>query len=204
MKMKNEFMTGVIVAAALAIAAFFWVKTTDFSGKPYHLKTYFNYAEGIKVDSVVKLSGIDAGRVEKVMFQYEPDTKVELVLAINKDAKAREDSVAFISTSGMIGDAYIGLTPGSADRPFAREGAVLASEDPVEARKLMKMSDAIADKLDLTLAQVKTLAEGVNGVVKDNKARIDSIAANLEETSSNFKELSEDIKKHPWKLLMKK
>jgi len=44
----------------------------------------------------------------------------------------------------------------------------------------------------------------VNGVVKDNKARIDSIAANLEETSSNFKELSEDIKKHPWKLLMKK
>ena len=202
--MKNEFMTGVIVAAALAVAAFFWVKTTDFSSKPYRLKTYFNYAEGVKVDSVVKLSGIEAGRVEKISFRYEPETKVELSLVVNKDAKVREDSVAFISTSGIVGDAYIGITAGSAGKPFTRDGATLESEDPIEARKLMKRADAIADKLDMALAQVKTLAEGVNGVVKDNKARIDSIAANLEETSSNFRELSEDIKKHPWKLLMKK
>ena len=34
--------------------------------------------------------------------------------------------------------------------------------------------------------------------------RIDNIANNLEQTSMNFKEFSEDIKRNPWKLLMKK
>lgn len=203
MKMTNEFKTGIIVIAAVATAVVFWAKTTDFTAKPYRLKTTFNYAEGIKADSIVKLSGIDVGRVEKIEFKYLPETKVELVMAIDKKAKVREDSIAFISTSGMIGDAYVGITPGTPDKPFIREGATLVSEDPVEMRKLMKQADAISANLDKTLYEVKTLAANVNCVVADNKARVDNIASNLETTAVNFKEFSEDIKKHPWKLLIK-
>ncbi|MDD5136261.1 MAG: MlaD family protein [Candidatus Omnitrophica bacterium] len=203
MKITNEFKTGIIVVAGLLAAAVFYAKTTDLSAKPYHLKTYFNYAEGIKADSIVKLAGIDVGRVEKIEFKYIPETKIELILAIDKKAKIHEDSIAFISTSGMIGDAYIGITPGSPDRPFVKEDAMLMSEDPVEMRKLMKQADAITASLDKTLSEVKSLASNVNSVVSDNKVRIDSIASNLESTAVNFKEFSEDIKQHPWKLLMK-
>ena len=196
MKITNELKTGAIVVAALVVTAVFWIKTTDFKAKPYRVKTSFNYAEGVKIDSIVKLSGIEVGRVESIKFIYTPDTKIELILAINRKAKLHEDSIAFISTSGMIGDAYIGITPGSADKPFVRDWAVLMSEDPVEMRKLMKKADLIAENLDKTLVEVK-------GLVTDNKARVDNIAANLETTTANFKEFSEDIKQHPWKLLMK-
>lgn len=204
MKASNELKTGVVIAAAIIAGIVFWVKTTDFTSKAYRLKTSFNYAEGIKADSIVKLSGIDVGRVEKITFQYAPETKVELIMAIDNKAKVREDSVAFISTSGMIGDAYVGITPGSPDKPFVKDGAALASEDPVEMRKLMKKADAISENLDKTLMEVKTLASNVNNVVADNKTRIDNIASNLESTAVNFKEFSEDIKRHPWKLLSKK
>ncbi len=203
MKITNELKTGVIVVLAIIVAIVFWVKTTDFTGKPYRVKTYFNYAEGVKVDSIVKLSGIEVGRVEKIKFEYVPETKVELVLALGEKARVREDSVAFISTSGMIGDAYIGITPGSVDKQFAKDGAILTSEDPVEMRKLMKKADTIAENLDKTLDEVRILASGVNDVVKGNKARLDNIVVNLETTAVNFKEFSEDIKQHPWKLLMK-
>lgn len=196
MKITNELKTGVVVAAAILVGIIFWVKTTDFSGKPYRIKTYFNYAEGVKVDSIVKLSGIEAGRVEKIKFEYVPETKVELVLTLDKKAKVREDSVAFIATAGMIGDAYIGITAGSVDKSFVKEGAILISEDPVEMRKLMKKAEVIAESLDNVLAEVKNL-------VKDNRGRVDNIAVNLEQTAVNFKEFSEDIKRHPWKLLMK-
>ena len=204
MKITNEVKTGIIVVLAVVVAVVFWVKTTDFNSSPYHLKTTFNYAEGVKPDSIVKLSGIDVGRVEKIRFIYEPETKVELILALDKKAKVREDSIAFISTSGLIGDAYIGLTSGSPDKPFAKEGAILMSEDPVEMRKLMKKADVISENLDKTLVEVKKLTENVTGVVSNNKARIDNIASNLEQTSANFKEFSEDIKRNPWKLLIKK
>lgn len=203
MKISNEFKTGIVVVAAIVTLAFFIYKTTDFTGKPYRIKTYFTYAEGIKIDSIVKLSGIDVGRVEKISFVYEPETKVELVLALKDTTKVREDSIAFISQSGLIGDAYIGLTGGSGGKSFVKEGATLASEDPIEMRKLMKKAEGIAENLDKTLVEIKSLAENVNGVVKGNKTKIDNIATNLEATSANFKEFSEDIKQHPWKLLMK-
>ena len=203
MKISNELKTGLVVIAAIAVGIVFLVKTTDLNAKPYRLKTYFNFADGVKTDSIIKLSGIEVGRVEKISFQYVPETKIELVLALDKKAKIHEDSVAFISTSGMIGDAYIGLTPGSPDKPFVKEGALLMSEDPIEMRKLMKKADAISENLDKTLIEVKNLASNVSDVVSGNKTRIENIASNLETTSANFKEFSEDIKQHPWKLLMK-
>ena len=203
-KITNELKTGSIVVAAVIVAAIFWVKTANFTGKSYRLKTQFNYAEGLKPDSVVKLSGIEIGRVENIKFLYSPETKVELTVLLNRIARVHEDSVAFISSSGMVGDAYLGITPGSPDKPFAKDGMAIASEDPVEMRKLMKKVDAISDNLDKTLVEFKDLAQGINGVVKDNRSKIDGMLANLEQTSANFKEFSEDIKKNPWKLLSKK
>lgn len=204
MKITNELRTGLVVAAAVVVAAIFWFKTASFTGKPYRLKTQFNYAEGIKPDSIVKLSGIEIGRVENIKFLYSPDTKVELTLLVNRKAKIHEDSVAFISASGLVGDAYMGLTPGSPDKPFAKDGAMILSEDPVEMRKLMKKVDAISDNLDKTLIEFKDLAKNISGVVENNKSKIDGLVTNLEQTSANFKEFSEDIKKNPWKLLSKK
>ena len=204
MKISNELKVGVVIVAAIIAGIVFWVKTTDFTSKGYKVKTSFNYAEGIKPDSIVKLSGIDVGRVEKITFQYTPQTRIELIMTIDDKAKIHEDSVAFISTSGMIGDAYVGITAGSPDKPFVKNGGELASEDPVEMRKLMKKADAISENLDKTLAEVKNLASNVNSVVADNKIRIDGIASNLEQTAVNFKEFSDDIKQHPWKLLSKK
>jgi phospholipid/cholesterol/gamma-HCH transport system substrate-binding protein len=204
MKINNEVKTGLVVVLAMAVAGIFWIKTASLTGAPYRLKTQFNYAEGVKPDSIVKLSGIEIGRVENIKFLYTPDTKVELTLLLNRNAKIHEDSIAFISTSGLVGDAFLGLTPGSPDKPFVKEGSMLMSEDPVEMRKLMKKVDAISESLDKTLNEFRNLAENVNGVVKDNRSKIDGMLANLEQTSANFKEFSEDIKKNPWKLLSKK
>ena len=203
MKISNELKTGLVVVAALLVASYFWIKTATFSSKPYRIKTYFSYADGIKPDSIVKLSGIEVGRVEKIRFEYTPDTRVELILALDKDAKAREDSIAFISTSGIVGDTYIGLTSGSTEKPFIADGGTVTSEDPVEMRKLMKKVEGIAENLDKTLLEAKALAQNLNSVMKDNKSKVDNIVTNLETTAVNFSAFSDDIKKHPWKLLMK-
>jgi phospholipid/cholesterol/gamma-HCH transport system substrate-binding protein len=203
MKITNEVKTGMIVVAAILATALFYVKTTDFNAAPYKVKAFFSYADGIKEDSIVKLSGIEVGRVTGIRFQYDPETRVEVELTLVQKAKLHEDSLAFIATSGMIGDAFIGLTPGSSDKPVVKNGATVASEDPVQMRLFWKKADAIASNLDKTLLEIKDLAANVNNVVKDNRPRIDSIVMNIEQTSVNFKDFSQDLKSHPWKLLMK-
>jgi len=194
-KYTNEFKTGLVIVAAVLIGFFLWLKTASFNVQTYRLKTYFTSANGIKENAMVALAGIDAGRVEKVRFVYEPETRVELVLLIDKSAKVRDDSLAYICTSGFVGDAFIGITAGKS-KTFLKNGETVISEDPVEMRQLMKRADAIAKNLDVILSDVKT-------IVSDNKDKVDNIVVNLEQTTANFNEFSEDIKDHPWKLLFK-
>ncbi|MCQ9206587.1 MAG: MlaD family protein [Omnitrophica bacterium] len=191
----NEVKTGLTIIAAILVSIFLWSKTTNFYSDTYKLKTRFTAANGIKENAIVALAGIEVGRVESIKFIYEPKTKVELVLVLDSKAKVRSDSIAFIGTSGFIGDAFVGITTGSANE-FLKNNATLASEDPVEMRELMKRADGIAKNLDIVLADVKT-------IVSDNKDKIDGIVVNLEETTANFNAFSADIKKHPWKLLFK-
>lgn len=199
----NEFKIGLFVVLALGVGVFFWVRTKNFIPDTYDLKTYFNFAGGVKENATVTLSGIEVGRVKEINFKYAPGTQVELTLSISKGAKVRKDSIAYIGTEGFIGDAFIGLTPGDADSPFTKDGDVIKSEDPIETRKLMKKAEAIAQKLDETLVDVKGLAKNLNSTVEDNRDKIDSIVLSIEQTAINFSEFSEDIKEHPWKLLMK-
>jgi len=203
-KFTNELMIGIFVVLAIGVGVLFWIKTENFTAdETYNLKTYFTYAGNVKENAVVSLSGIEVGRVEKIAFKYDTGTKVEVVLSLSRNAKVRTDSIAYIGTAGFIGDAFVGLTPGTPGTAFAKAGAVIQSEDPIQMRELMKKADSISKKIDETLVDVKALASNLNGTLQDNRGRIDSIMVNLEQTSVNFNEFSEDIKQHPWKLLMK-
>ena len=194
-KFRNEIQTAVVVIIAILIGLFLWVKTAGFAGETYRLKASFTNANGIKENSLVALAGIVAGRVEGVRFTYDPETKVELALLLDKKAKVRSDSIAYISSSGFVGDAFIGITAGASDT-FLKNGDNVIAEDPIEMRRLMKRADEIAGDLNVILADVKT-------VVSENKDKVDNIAVNLEQATANFNEFSKDIKDHPWKLLFK-
>jgi len=43
----------------------------------------------------------------------------------------------------------------------------------------------------------------IDETVVGNRPRFDHIFENLDETSDNFREFSQDIKYHPWKVLVK-
>jgi len=200
--MSNEIKAGIVIIASIAIGVMFFAKTASFKSETYELKTYFTYAGDLQKDAVIKLSGIEAGRLKDINFVFDPETKIECTILLNTDIKIREDSICYIGTSGFVGDAYIGITPGKSSA-FLKEGDVIESEDPIEMRELFKKADRIAEDLDGTLLEVKSLASNINGVVTDNKEGINNIVQNLEGTTQNFEEFSQDLKQHPWKLLFK-
>lgn len=193
----NEFKIGFVIIAAILIALFFWGKTTASTHKKtYKLKTYFSHADGIKANSIVTLSGVEVGRVESTKFIYKPEeTKIEVILLVDQEARVRDDSIAYIDSTGFIGDKYIGITPGNS-RTFLKQDSIVISEDPVEMRKMMKRADEISKNLDEITAEVKT-------IVSANQEKIDVIVTNIESTTENVKELTADLKAHPWKLLFK-
>lgn len=195
MRMSNEIKAGLVIVTALLMAVFLFAKTATFGHSTYEIKTAFRYGGNLKPDAIVKLSGIEVGRLTEIKLVYEPDTMVQCVLEVDSKAKFRADSIAYIDTAGFVGDAFVGITPGTSEE-FVKRGGMVNSEDPVQMRLLMKKADSIAENLDKIMAEVKS-------VVVDNRGKFDEIIMNIEAVSENFKEFSEDVKKNPWKLLFK-
>lgn len=195
MRFSNEIKAGVVIIMGVLIGAFFFFKTVDLRQETYQLKTCFGHAGNIKSDALVKLAGIEVGRVVDINFEYGPETRVLCVMELDSAARVRSDAIAYIGTDGFVGDAFIGITGGSS-ADFLAPGDPVPSEDPVELRKIMKKAEDIATNLDIILLDVKAL-------MGDNRQHIDNIVLNLEDTTRNFKEFSEDVKKHPWKLMFR-
>ena len=128
---------------------------------------------------------------------YDNDeTKVLVKLSLNGDARVREDSKIKISTTGLIGEKYIEITGGLKGSPVVPHGKTLVGVD------LYEMEELIA-RLDSSMQDLQKLMGHADSVLVDNKDDIRATIMNLKDSSENLKEFSDEVKRNPWKLLMK-
>ena len=142
------------------------------------------------------LNGMEIGKVDEVKFIYDNDkTQIKLKLWLKQDARIRENPVISIKTMGLMGEKFIQISS-SRGANFIAPEAVLSGNPYLDIDSLTKDVSALTE-------EVKKLAAGLNDTLDDNKDKISQIVVNLEATSKNFQEFSDDIKQHPWKLLFK-
>ena len=202
---SNEMKVGVLVVACIAVLLGLLYKTGsfDFKKEGYTVKAIFNMVAGVQRNAPVRLAGVEIGKVEAIQLAYDKGTNVLVTLWLDKNAKLKTDSKALITALGLMGEKYIEVTAGSTDAPYLQPGETIMGEDPLQFDSLAKKGEVIASNLDETLSSIQELAKNTNLVVTDNKEKIDSIFDNLEATTVNFKEFSDDIKRNPWKLMSK-
>jgi ElaB/YqjD/DUF883 family membrane-anchored ribosome-binding protein len=75
---------------------------------------------------------------------------------------------------------------------------------------IMKKLDAdlanlktVMEKTEALMGQTQTLVGRADAALADNREQIDASIGNMQDISQNLKELTEDVKKHPWKLIRK-
>lgn len=204
-KLTNEAKTGIVVLVTLVFLGILVVMVGDFRpfDKGYTVKVTFDYTNGVDKNAPVRIAGVDVGEVKDVKLHYSDKTYVELVLYLQPGARIRTDSEIYSTTLGLMGEKYIEITPGSQGAEFVKPGSTVVGENPIRVEDLIETGKQIAENIDKTLVDVRALTQNLNLAVGDNKPKLDSIFANLELTSQNFKDFSEDIKYHPWKLIHK-
>lgn len=69
--------------------------------------------------------------------------------------------------------------------------------------KLENIFDNLDDILDDSKPKLHSILTNLDGLLDVNRPKIDAILENFVDTSEYFKEFSEDIKYHPWKVLAK-
>lgn len=71
----------------------------------------FGRIDGLRVDSPVRLAGIDVGYVGAIALSKGHRAKVTLSI-VNPDLPIPEDTAAVIETDGIFGEKYLELHPG--------------------------------------------------------------------------------------------
>lgn len=107
-----EILTGL---AVIVIAAVFLVyalgRAQAIGGSGYLLKAQFSDIGGLAVGSDVKLGGVVIGHVADETL--DPQTYAAVVkLRIDNNIKLPTDSSASVSSEGLLGGNYIGISPG--------------------------------------------------------------------------------------------
>ncbi|MFH0839923.1 MAG: MlaD family protein [Candidatus Omnitrophota bacterium] len=202
---SNEMKVGVLFVICVFVLLGLLYKTGsfDFKKEGYTVKAVFGIVAGVQRNAPVRLAGVEIGKVQNIQLSYDKGTNVIVTLSLDKSAKLKTDSQAIITALGLMGEKYIEVTAGSVDAPYLKPGDTIMGEDPLQFDSLAKKGEAIANDLNETLSSIKELAQNTNLVVTDNKEKIDATFDNLEATTANFKEFSDDIKRNPWKLMSK-
>jgi phospholipid/cholesterol/gamma-HCH transport system substrate-binding protein len=113
--------TGTFVLLGFAALFFLTTQTTSrgitfFTNPPhYELTAKFDNIGDLKVGAPVSMSGVEMGRVTKIVLDSK---EYKAVVTLRIDARYKQiptDSDASIYTQGLLGGKFIGLTAGGAE-----------------------------------------------------------------------------------------
>src|SRR5256885_8190812 len=116
--MKNTLETrlGICFALALVVAVVIleMIGGADFFHGGYLVSANFKNAQELKKGDLVKMAGVEIGRVDKVELQTANEVAVaKVTMKINGNYEIKTDSKAFIKFTGLMGQNYVSIEGGS-------------------------------------------------------------------------------------------
>jgi phospholipid/cholesterol/gamma-HCH transport system substrate-binding protein len=137
---KTDFWVGLFVVLGVIALIFLSLRAgnmSSFSFAPtYKVTAHFDNLGGLKVRAPVKSSGVVVGRVASIGFDNQRYQAV-VTLDIEQQFQFPNDSSASILTSGLLGEQYIGLTPGGDETMLAQGNEIQFTQSAVVLEELI-------------------------------------------------------------------
>jgi phospholipid/cholesterol/gamma-HCH transport system substrate-binding protein len=133
-----ELSAGAFVLLGLAAIAWFAIQAgahLPMAGSTYTINARFSNAGGLKTGSQVFLAGVPVGHVDRISL--DPQFAAIVQMEVDKEVQLPNDTIASIKTSGLLGDKFIALSPGSATQNLAPGGTITDTESAVDLEGLI-------------------------------------------------------------------
>jgi phospholipid/cholesterol/gamma-HCH transport system substrate-binding protein len=135
-----ETLVGLFVLLGFAGMVFLALKaanlTTVGGQQGYTVTAKFDNIGGLKPRSAVRSAGVTVGRVQTIALDKQTFQGV-VTMEIDANVQFPKDSSAKILTSGLLGDQYIGIEPGSSDENLAANGRITQTQSAVVLENLI-------------------------------------------------------------------
>lgn len=126
----------IVVAVAVGFLYFAYSSTNATSLSGYEVAAKFQRVDGLNVGTDVRLSGIKIGNVTALTL--DPKTYQATVhLSIRDDVKLPEDSSIMVTSTGLLGNSYLSVSPGGSDTMIPPGGAIQNTQGSVDLMSLI-------------------------------------------------------------------
>lgn len=158
-------------------------------GSSDDLILYANFKQviGLEPKATVRLRGVPIGRVEEIENEIET---VSVMLKVNPDIQIPKDSVATISTVGVMGEKFVNITPGKDTSQYLNDG------DRIKGVEESGM-DAMFAGMEKTLDNVDELLKAMRSIIGDEtfKKSVVDMSSNMKDASAHVNGLVESLEK---------
>ncbi len=156
-------------------------------------------AGGISQGAKVTISGLNAGSVESFSLSRDGSVRVNLSVSKRFEGSIRQDSIADVSTEGVLGDKLIAIAAGSEASPALSLGSEIPTRKESSIQSLLHQGGRLATEIgvlvrDLDHLSVEVRRQVKNGHLSGSLQKIDSILGKIDQGNGTLGGLVNDPK----------
>ena len=178
---SNEFKVGifVLVATAIVILSYRWV----LDGVKPDERSYVVFmrvptADGMWEGTPVRMAGVEVGGIKDI--QVDGD-RARLTLEIREQYELPTDTTGSITSSGMLGERFIALQPGTDKAVVPEQGVIQLGSEPGDLDEIMRQVEDIAGDIKVVTAELAEIADN-----DDNREALEATLQNVEQLTEEL------------------
>jgi phospholipid/cholesterol/gamma-HCH transport system substrate-binding protein len=167
--MSRTARLGAFILGTLAIlaAGIFIIGSKKYLfSSTYELKTNFATVAGLDAGADVLVGGVHVGTVRSIELPHKAGGQVTVVLELNQSTRdiIKQDSVASIQTEGLLGNEYVAVSFGSAEKPEVKNGDTIGSVPPLEMSAMLDKANGLLSQGQVAMGDITQVAAHLNSV----------------------------------------
>jgi phospholipid/cholesterol/gamma-HCH transport system substrate-binding protein len=153
----SELKIGIVAVVAIFLAVLLIVSVggaAGFSWQRYELKTRFPDVKGLKSGAVVRVAGVEVGKVTDVALS---GAEVEVLLEVKKGNEQRitTESRAVIGSLSLLGEPVIDISPATSGTPLKDGDTVQSVPTKGELADTMEEAKGSLEQLTALLGDIR-------------------------------------------------
>ncbi|HXR62648.1 MAG TPA: MlaD family protein [Rudaea sp.] len=182
----NYVLVGTVVAAAFVVLLVALAMITGRSGASTAYFTHYRNVTGLRYGAPVFYQGYRIGQVGVITPERGTaggDTRYKVELSVRRDWPIPKDSVARLTSTGLLADVAIGISEGSS-KDVAAPGSELKGTENADI--FAAVNELAAQLTELTRDQIAPL-------IKNLSQHVDSIASVIDKNTPELVEQSKEL-----------
>jgi phospholipid/cholesterol/gamma-HCH transport system substrate-binding protein len=152
---REKTLVGVFVlVAGVVLFGAVLALTGGIGAARVPMHTYFAFSGGLDAGGTVRYGGLSVGKITHVRIDPADSTRILVDFTVSPDTPVRIDSVARVSSLGLLSDSFLEISPGTKTSPRAPAGSELQSR---ESLGIDQLGDTIATLMPDAQSTLKTL-----------------------------------------------